>query len=444
MASQKFSTKQLWLLSIPSIAATTVEFSAEFIDTAFAGRMSVASLSALASCNTIFASSIWIFNFLLHVGNAQLAGEVESQAGTTTRQANSIKLGLLTGTAIGMLVSLMLYFSMGFLLSDILKLSDIILSLSETYFVYRLPGIAFSFLGLSCLGMIRGMQKLVLSFYIVLIQVGLNVAITFLCIEHLDMGLKGAAIGTSIAQIALTAFMLAWFCKKLGLIHIRSSWLAIPYEQVFDFGKNSIHQFMRAVYLNSTFLVAILILSRTSALDMATHQIAMQFWLLSAYLLDGIAVTATSIGGRLIATQAFDQWRLVSKRLHWMSFWVGCLFCGSYVFFPNLIKILTDKEVVFSHIQLIWPIVALLQIPNAIAFAQDGLAFGLKAFKHVRHALGVGVFTLFMPFAAIGVLSQNELLGVWLGNAALNLFRLWKARKYLPEVVNKLEASATQ
>ena len=108
MSQYGTSYKDLILFSLPSIAATLVEPLVELVDSALVGPLSVEHLSALSANGAIFAVSIWIFNFLVHVGSAEVASAVGK--GDKKQLSEGVFLGLAAPFIIGSIMIVGLIF----------------------------------------------------------------------------------------------------------------------------------------------------------------------------------------------------------------------------------------------------------------------------------------------------------------------------------------------
>lgn len=419
MSQYGTSYKDLILFSLPSIAATLVEPLVELVDSALVGPLSVEHLSALSANGAIFAVSIWIFNFLVHVGSAEVASAVGR--GDKKQLSEGVFLGLAAPFIIGSIMIVGLIFLGPMLLENVMSLDSRRLQLANDYYYIRCFSIPFALLLSSCSGILRGLGKVKLAFGAVGAMTTINVCLTFSLITFYDYGIKGAAIGTLISLVATSLPIAFYLTSKYLNNNLLSIIRSLDMTYFKSYAINSYNQFLRTLAISSSFFIASSYANSSGAVTGASHQVALHYWLLAAYVLDGFSVTATTIGADLWFSSQYKKWFLVAKKLLILSLGVGLCFSAVYYLFPHLIFLFTKSEAVYEKTLTVWKLIALFQIPNSILYTFDGLFFSQKNFKYIRQKIWQGFLFGFLPIVLIW--GNNNLYAIWLAIIALNCFR---------------------
>ncbi|MDB2447492.1 MATE family efflux transporter [bacterium] len=421
-ASTNYDTsyKSLFWFSLPSVAATLVEPFVEIVDSAIIGPISPAHLSALSANGAIFSVSVWIFNFLVHVGSAEVASSYGQN--NTKQLREGILLGLSIPLIVGTLVGTSLYFLSDVLLLGLMNLDPSRLALAEDYYFIRLYSLPFALLLSSCSGILRGLGKVKSAFMWVLAMTAVNAGLTVLLVKVYDMGLKGAALG-SLVSLAATSVPVALYLARKYLRDVVSIVRSIDLTYLKSYLSNSYNQFLRTVAISSSFFISAAVANASGAITGASHQVLLHYWLLASYVLDGFSVTATTMGADLWFSKRYKEWFVLAKRLLIMSVIVGAVFSSLYLLFPNLIYLFTRSQDVYEQTLSVWLLLALFQTPNSLLYTFDGLFFSQKNFKYIRIKLWQGFIFGFLP--VILLTGKDNLMGIWVAICALNSYRFF-------------------
>ena len=126
-----------------------------------------------------------------------------------------------------------------------------------------------------------------------------NIIISYLLMYRYDYGIEGAAYGTVASFFLGTSFGLFYlFRNRVELKLVNTSKLVL--NDLLNFGGESLNLFLRTFFLLSTFFVATALASHISPHTVAAQDIALKLWIFGAFLMDGFAITATSLGGKLV------------------------------------------------------------------------------------------------------------------------------------------------
>ena len=416
------SYRHILLYSLPIIGVTLVEPMAELVDTFFMGRLGPSELAALSATSIVLSVSVWIFNFLIHVSSVQIAGLFG--AGKQSELQGSIRISLMISLGVGILVTLSLQMIKHFVFGHWMQLETGTLNLALEYFDIRMVGLWMLFLNVGLAGIFRGLQRIRLALVLVIIQTALNIPSTWLLVFPFELGMQGAAIGTVISQ-AVSCLIGLFILFKYHIENPFSGWMQNLTSGFAQYSKGSTNQFLRTVALSGSLFLSASLANREGTVTAAAYQITMQLWLLNAYILDGFAGTAASLGAKLLGEKRHSDWLTLSHRLLILSGVCGLLFALFYGFFPDAVKIFTISEPVVEAVLSVWWLVVLAQIPNSLAFAMDGIFFGLNRFATVRKVMWEGVLLAYGPTLYLlwnGM--DHRLTALWAAALILNFYRL--------------------
>lgn len=428
-SSGALSYRELFIVTLPNVLSSIIEPLAELVDTAFVGRIGLVELAGLSACNGIFSVSIWIFNFLTHVSSIELSHNRGS--GNKAGAEGAIKISLGTAAVAGLMLAALLFALESTLLTGLMGLSGQHLHAAQEYYGWRLVSLPFVLLCAAGLGILRGLGLVQRAFWLVALCTGLNTALTALFLYVFDGGLAGVAAGTLIAYM-VTASAAIFFLVRHHITDRMRGWLAWSGQVFSSFFAKSSNQFGRTLALSSTFLGATALVNQAGPVAAGAYQVSLQLWLLGAYVLDGLAMTAVVCGGYLHGSGQERGWADLSLKLTRMAFAFGAVMMFLYLAVPEIAALFTNQQPVLRSVDSVWWVITIMQIPNALSFIADGLLFSRGELSFVRKRMVEGVLFLFWPMAGLAVLSPamaedpegTALLGVWAASAALNLYRL--------------------
>lgn len=208
----------IFSFALPSIVGLVANALYNIVDRIFVGQ--VVGPEGLAAAGLCF--SFMLFNFgislLFGVGSATLIS-------TALGEGKPDRAEKILGTTISsmFLVSCVIAIFSSWNLDAILRLSgagERLLAASREYMRVIIWGIPYSGLGFALNFCIRAEGRPAFAMGTQLIGAFANIAFDALFIVGLDMGVKGAALGTILAQI-ISTFWVAWFYfRRLGVLRL--------------------------------------------------------------------------------------------------------------------------------------------------------------------------------------------------------------------------------
>lgn len=431
MQEQKVSYGAIIALTLPAIFSVALEPMAEMIDTAVLGHVNTTWVGSLAATNACLGSFAWIFNFLSYGVTAQIAQSLG--AGKKDTLGAHIVTALLMAVVIGAGVgSLLLLFGQQ-LLGTVMGASGELLVESQAYYSIRVIGYPLTILSISLIGILRGLQKIPLTMGIVLLTTLVNAVGTYLAVFHYGWGIEGAAWATVLSFLVGDCVALGWLWRHRRDFGLGRGW-KVDWSDVIDLGSDGLNLAGRTGTLTLSYFIVTAFATRLRTTVVAAHQVALQAWLLAAYFIDGLAITATSLGGQLLGREDRGAHRLLARRLVHLGLGVGSSFFLFYWLAANWVQgLFTNRPEIMALLGTLWFWLAASQPLNAVAYVYDGILFGAKDFAFLRKRMMEGFLFVFLPLALWGFLKAESLLGLWIALIGLNGYRMvsgwWGCRK---------------
>jgi putative MATE family efflux protein len=411
----------LFFFSIPSILGSLLEPISGVVDSALVGHINTVWLAALSIGVILLSSFTWVFNFLIHT-STQAVSEAFSK-GNSVVLIRKVKVAIYLSFIIGIVSSVFLYI-FRLPLFELAGASSELVGHVEKYFNVRLLGQTFLIVSFTCISILRGLSKVKLSFYLILITTALNILVSWYLLFFTSLGIAAVAWGTVIA--AFISMILSFYLLFKEAV-IRENFLKVDLDktQWIHFGKNSFDMFCRSLVITTCFFLSTRFASRFGSTTLAAHQILLELWLISSFLTDGVAVTANILAAKFKGTNSLAEYRLMKKRILIIGGAIGLCFTLSYFFVPRILwGVFSNDPEVFKTIEKVWIYISISQVFLALSYVYDGLLFGLEKFSYLRKQMFFAFIFSYLPFAIYSVMSES-FLSIWLGLISLGIYRLF-------------------
>ncbi len=417
----KPNSRGLLVFSAPLILAALFEPLSGVVDTALVGQKQTHWLAALGLAATLLSTFTWMFNFLIHASTQSIAS-----AGGRTEGADSnlslVKTSLLMTCVVASVTAVLLYFFKSPLYSFVGVAPDLSPVVDE-YFLVRLAGHPIILLSLTTLSILRGLKKVKQTLVLVILGTVLNGVLSFCALNFFDLGLSSVAMATVFSHGIV--FVIG---MNLVLLTLKKSWIElfkVKASEVKSFAQKSWHLFGRSLILSSCFFLATKFASVHGVTTLAAHQIALQIWLLSSFITDGLAQGATIL---LSYEQARGKSVEYLRQLVWQSLGIA-LSIG--VIFALILgageswwsALFTTDQEVLSILKMVWPVLVWTQIYLAMTYVMDGVLMGLGQFRSMKWIMLSGTLVGFLPLGRLSLAPENYIY-LWMGFALLGLWRL--------------------
>jgi MATE family multidrug resistance protein len=414
-------------LAIPVMASLVVEPLAGVVDTAFVERLGSPSASALGAATAIFASVIWMFNFL-GVGTQTEVAQAWGRA-DRTRACEAATLAVLMAALLGVILAAALWLVLG-PAARWMSADPTVQASTVTYLKIRLIGAPAMLVIYATFGALRGLQLMRLPLWMAGAASAINIVLDPLLIFGLGpvprFGIAGAAWATTFSQTAAALWALLVVKQRLGFT------TAVRWRHA-----NALVVVGRDMVIRTAALLFFLLVATRSALAVgvdagAAHQAMRQIFLLMAFVLDAFAFSAQSLIGFFVGAGQVGHARNVARTAAAWGLGTGAVLAVGLLAAENLVAALLVPPAAHALFSSAWLACALAQPLNALSFVTDGIHWGTGDFRFLRNAMlvatGVGLVGLW--FVDVG--SPGALTMVWwvtalwiLVRAAFGVLRIW-------------------
>lgn len=428
---EKISYKAIIALTLPAIFSVAMEPMAELIDTVILGHVNTIWVGSLAATNASLGSFAWLFNFLSYGVTAQIAQSLG--AGKKDALGAHILTALLMALVISVGVGLPLFLFGHQLLSTVMGASGKLLVESQVYYSIRVIGYPLTILSISLIGILRGLQKIPLTMVIVLLTTLVNAVGTYLSVFHYGWGIEGAAWSTVLSFLVGDCIVLGFLWRYREDFGLGKGW-KVDWSDVMNLGSDGLNLAGRTGTLTLAFFIVTALATRLGTTVVAAYQVALQAWLLAAYCIDGLAITATSLGGQLLGKGDRRSHRLLARRLIHLGFGIGITFFLFYWIAGTWVQgFFTNRPEIIALLGTIWFWLAASQPINALAYVYDGILFSARDFVFLRKRTMEAFFLVFLPLVLWGFFMTKSLLGLWLALIGINGYRMlsgwWRCKR---------------
>lgn len=415
-------------LAIPALGTLAVEPLYVLVDTAIVGRLGTTQLAGLAIAATVLLTVISLVTFLEYGVTPDVAFAHGAGDPAEARRAAADALGLAVG--LGALVAVIIAVSARGL-AWLLGGRGGVLEAATTYLRISAIGIPFVLVTLVGHGVMRGLNDLRKPLQIVVVANIANVVLEIVAVYGLDLGVAGSAWSTVLVQ----AVAGLWFVRVLAPHASRPKPQWHRYKPVLLTGW---HLAVRSLAMLAVWNTATAVAARIDTPTLAANQVLTQLFMASALMLDALAIPAQSlVAGALGAGDvdgAVTVGRVSTRLSVWAAVALGLLLAATCMVLPHAFS---GDPAVRSRLTFGLLILALMQLPGAVAFALDGALIG----GHDEVFLGRAAIVNLLGFLPLAVATLAEprlgLAGLWgaqltwmVMRATVN-WRRWESRRWM-------------
>ncbi len=407
------TSSEILKLAVPSIISNISVPLLGLVDMAITGHLgSEIFIGAISVGGTIFNMIYWIFNFL-RFGTGALTSQAYGR-----RSLEDCSLTLIRSLLICSLISLILISLQSVIKNlafGIIEPSPQVEEWAAVYFDICIYG-SLGFLGqFAFTGWYVGMQNTKIPLAISISQNVINIVASFIMVYALDMGVRGVALGTLIAQLsgfAIAAVLCMRYYRKV-FRYLDISKILNTLELTKFFKVNS------TIFLRTICVVAVTVYVTVAGSQMgdtilAANAVLMQFFLIYTYFIDGFAYAGEAICGKYYGAGNASALNISVQKLFKFGWAVGLGFVALYLMLGHpFVGLLTDQASVVETANKYFWWVLLIPLAGIDAFTWDGIYLGIGKIKSMLLCTFVGALTFFGIWFALSQMIGNHAL--WLG-----------------------------
>lgn len=403
------------------------------VDTAVIGQLGQAApLGAVGMGAVVLATLYWAFGFL-RMSTSGLAAQAKG-AGDSAEGAAVLLRALLVALAAGAGLILLQggLFAAAF---TIAPASDEVERLARTYLAIRIWGAPATIALYALTGWLIGQERTRGVLILQLWQNGLNILLDLWFVPGLGWGIEGVAAATLIAEV--TGLMLALWLARDALVPavLRPALARLPDPAALARMFTASRDIMgRTILLQLSFTSFVFLGARFGDVTLAANQVLMQFLEITAYALDGFAISAETLVGQAIGARAQTELRRAGRIcLQWGFGGAGLMALVFALTGGAIIDVMTTAPEVRAEARHFLPWLVLAPLIGVASWIYDGIFIGALQTRAMLRAmaLSVGVYALALA-VLIPVLGNH---GLWAGLMVLNATRGLTMRAAYPKVL---------
>ncbi|WP_431813650.1 MATE family efflux transporter [Kocuria sp. cx-455] len=293
--------RQILALAVPAFGALIAEPLFLLADSAIIGHLGTAQLAGVGISATVVQTVVGLMVFLAYSTTPAVARHL---GGGRLKQALEVgRDGLWTAAGLGVLLA-----TVGILagrpLLQALGARGEVLEHATSYFVWSMPGLLAMLVVLAAMGVLRGLQDtktpLIIAGIGAAVNAGLNVALVY----GADLGVAGAAMGTSITQWAMAITYLVLLGRQFARENVRltTGWRGIR-------GHLTVGSWLmlRTLSLRAAILATVVVATAEGAENLAAYQLTMTVFNFLAFALDALAIAAQALLGKELGARDLDR-----------------------------------------------------------------------------------------------------------------------------------------
>lgn len=387
-----YTNKEIWRVTYPIFLGLLAQNVINVTDTAFLGRVGEVALGAAAMGGLLYIC-VYTIAFGFSVGSqiliARRNGEGNYRAvGPIMWQGTAFSFGM----AVCLLI--LMYFSAAPLIR-LLITSDSIYGATYEFFTWRIWGFLFAFVNVMFRGLYIGITRTkVLTMNAVvmaLVNVVLDYALVFGELGLPEMGVRGAALASVIAEASSLLFFLLYTyykvdLKKYGLNRFGQFDLSMVLR-ILRISCFTMVQYFLAMAIWFVFFMA---LERLGQRQLAVANIVRSVYVVLLIPVQALSTTANTLVSNLIGAGGSSGVVTLLHKISRMSFLIMVVCVGLCVAFPgNILSVYTNEEAL-----LVESVSALYVVCGAMLIASLANVYfnGISGTGNTQAALVLEVF----------------------------------------------------
>ena len=409
----------IWQLAWPVIIEMMLLTVVGIVDMAMVGRLGASSIAAVGLGGQIIMLATTAFAAIRTGTTALVARHIgaDDKEGAMVIARQSVSLTMILSAVTFVIFSIFARESL-----VLLGAADDVIALGVGYIRWRTIGLAFSLITMIFTSMLRGSGDTKTSMYVNIVVNIVNPVLNYMLIfgnlGAPKMGVSGAALATTIAQI-VGCFLIVRVIlkgKKAIKLSLKDDFRLklVPIKRILNIG---IPAMMESVAMRFAQIVFTIILTSLGTATYAAHQIAIRAESLSYMPGWGFGVAATTLVGQYLGAERPDLAERAGYIARNMAVALAIVMGFAFYFFPyQIVSIFTDDASVVDKAAQALRIVALVQPSMAINIVLSGGLRGAGDTRWVTYITAGSVWIVRLSIAAFCVYVLHwGLIGAWMG-----------------------------
>jgi len=418
--------RQIFRVAVPAFFALVTEPLMLLADTAVIGHLGTAELGGLAAASVVLGTVVGLCIFLAYGSTAIVArhhgaGDERTALGLAV---SSLWLAAGLGVALGSVTAI----ASG-PLTDALSSSGRVSGFAQDYLVVSALAVPAMLLILAATGAMRGVLDLRTPLIATIVANVLNVLLNVTFVYGFDWGIRGAALGTVLAQWLAAVWLVSVVVRRARAARAPTRPRT---SEIVDAARVGVPLLVRTVTLRASLVLATLVAASLGDVPLAANQVAGAVVTFLAFGLDAIAIAGQTLTGRTLGAGDADGTRALTTRMvGWgvaTGVLAGVLLAATVPWLPRLFT--TDHAVQDALVPALL-VVALIQPLSGVVFVLDGVLIGAGDGRYLAQA-GLVVLAAYAPLVLAVGWSGAGFTWLWVaygGFIAARLVTLWRRQR---------------
>lgn len=422
--------KVLSKLALPIMGSSLLQFTYSMIDMIFVGRLGSDAVASIGS-SSFFTNLGFSINSLVIIGTGIKVSQSFGRKNSIETQ-QYINAGLLINLLIAFLYSfIMVVFGKNMI--GILNINDANVAYNAyIYLAISAPSIFCSFFNTLYTRVMGSFGNNKIAFIISSIGVILNIILDPILIYGFNMGVRGAAIATLIANVVMSVL---YFLKAGNAVKFNHS-VGIKITKVKDIIKLGFPMSFQRVLFTFINIALARIIARFGADAIAAQKIGIQIESVSFMVIGGINGAIASYVGQNYGAKKYG--RIVegySKAIRLGIYYALCMSLIFLLFNNSLIRIFIDDKDTITIASAYLKCIAFSGLFSAIEMVSNGMFTGIGKPK-IPATISIVFTSLRIPISLV-LISSFGINAVWISIAFTSILKgitaymiyLFKVRK---------------
>lgn len=348
MTKTNITYSRIWNVAYPIILGSIAQNLINFTDTAFLGRVGDIALGA-GALGGIFYLAIMMLGLGFGTGTqiiiARRYGEDKPE-----KIGPVIDHSLLFLITLALVTFSLLRFGMEELLQKAVQ-SKAVFSSTIDYLNVRSFGVFFAFLNMAFRAFYVGLAKTKVITYTTFVMAIVNIVLDYVLIfgnwGAPEMGIKGAALASVIAEAFALVFFVAYTFVTIRLADYKLfRFVNLSIRQLLGILRISVPMMMQSFISLSVWFVFFLIIEKLGETSLAVSNIIRSVFVLLMMPIWGFATATNTLVSYLIGLKRDDEVMALVRKIALMTFGGVVVIVGMGVVFPKLVMEIYTNDVV--------------------------------------------------------------------------------------------------
>ncbi len=413
-------------VAVPAFFALISEPLMLLADTAIIGHLGTPELGGLAVASTVLATVVGLCIFLAYGSTAAVArnhgaGEESAAFGLAI---SGLWLAASLGVTLGVITA-----AASAPLSTSLASSRQVADLGHDYLAISALAVPAMLLVLAATGALRGTLDLRTPLLATIVANLLNVFLNVLFVYGLDLGIKGAASGTVLAQ---------WFAALwLTFVVVRRARRARAstrprLAEITSAARLGVPLLVRTLTLRASLVLGTVVAASLGNVPLAANQVVGSVVTFLAFGLDAIAIAGQALTGRALGAGDAERTRALTSRMIGWGVATGVVAAVALAATsPWIAQLFSSDPLVQDAILPVLLVIAVIQPISGVVFVLDGVLIGAGDGAYLAWA-GLVTLAAYAPLALAVSWTDAGFTWLWVAYGGFMLARLvtlWRRQR---------------